>query len=286
MDAGERALLGETVAAAIAAAGRPNAAAVDTALAGLGWREMLTAEPRDAIEIVFGALGAANATATILDDVLTSAVGAPARDDLTVLLPRFAAWDPPGSIDGEGLHAVGLASARIAAADDLLVVCTAGTGLRTAIVPRRATTIDAVHGVDPDGGLRVVRVEYAAVDTEAIDATTWDAAVASGRRALAATSSSAPTARCWIWHAPTPWTGCSSVARSRGSRPCDTGWPTRSSPSRPSRRPWARPGTSPDRTPPRSRRQSPGGRAAPSRRSANRCSRASASRRTIRSTAT
>ena len=62
---------------------------------------MLAAEPADAIEIVFGALGATNGAATALDDVVVSALGTQPRADLAVLLPRFAAWDPPGRIDGE-----------------------------------------------------------------------------------------------------------------------------------------------------------------------------------------
>ena len=40
-------------------------AGVDAALADLGWLEMLDAEPRDAVDIVFGALGAPNAAATV-----------------------------------------------------------------------------------------------------------------------------------------------------------------------------------------------------------------------------
>ena len=66
MDAGERALLEATVVEAITAA--DGADAIDRALEGLGWMEMLEAEPRDAVEIVFGALGATNATASVLDD--------------------------------------------------------------------------------------------------------------------------------------------------------------------------------------------------------------------------
>ena len=101
MDAAERALLVETVSAALAGLvfddtvfddtvfddtvldGRPRdgtASSADAALAEIGWLEMLDAEPRDAIGIVFNALGAANATATVLDDVVVSALGSePAR---------------------------------------------------------------------------------------------------------------------------------------------------------------------------------------------------------------
>jgi hypothetical protein len=187
MDPDERELLRETVHSAIAQAGAATdaGAAVDAALAELGWREMLGVEPRDAIEIVFGVLGSTNASATVLDDVLASVLGAEPRPDLAVLLPRFAAWTAPGSVDGDGMHALGLASARGATAGELLVVCDAGTELRVVTVLRRDAAIDSVHGVDPGGGLRVVRVERAAADAVPLDAQTWESAVASGRRAVA-----------------------------------------------------------------------------------------------------
>ena len=65
---------------------------------------MLDAEPRDAVDIVFGALGRTNAAATVLDDVLASALGVAARADLAVLLPGFATWAPPGRVDGRRAH--------------------------------------------------------------------------------------------------------------------------------------------------------------------------------------
>ena len=78
IDASERALLQETVHKAIAGAGATadGGAAVDAVLGQIGWLELLEAEPRDAIDIVFSELGAANATATALDDVLASVLGA------------------------------------------------------------------------------------------------------------------------------------------------------------------------------------------------------------------
>jgi hypothetical protein len=85
MDTAERTLLDEAVRAALASAG----SGADTALAELGWLEMLEAEPRDAVAVVFEALGATLAAATVFDDVVASAVGVPARADLAVLVPRF-----------------------------------------------------------------------------------------------------------------------------------------------------------------------------------------------------
>jgi Acyl-CoA dehydrogenase, C-terminal domain len=181
MDAAERALLEEAVGAALAVAGtRP-----DDQLADLGWLEMLAAEPRDAIAVVFEALGTTNGAATALDDVVVAALGRTPRPDLTVLLPKFGAWDPPGALAGGDAHAVGLATARATTARELLVVCTAGSELRAVTVPVAATDARPVRGVDPEAGLHIVSVDRHAAADEALDAATWDTGVALGRRAVA-----------------------------------------------------------------------------------------------------
>src|SRR4051812_23526219 len=104
MDAAERALLADAVGSAVT----DDAADADGVLAELGWLEMLDAEPRDAIAIVFESLGTAGAAATALDDVVVTALGMPPRVDLAALLPPFGAWAAPGGVaDGEA-HAAGL----------------------------------------------------------------------------------------------------------------------------------------------------------------------------------
>ena len=176
MDAADRLLLEETVRAALAGAGT-NA---DAALAGVGWLEMLGAEPRAAIEIVFDALGRTNAAATALDDVVVSALGAVPRADLAVLLPPFGGWGVPGRIDNGGVHALGCATGRVVTARELLVVCEG----ESVVVPTSAVEVRAVHGIDPHAGFHVVRVEHAAAGTPLRDGA-WESAVASGRRAVA-----------------------------------------------------------------------------------------------------
>ena len=188
IDAAERALLEETVRNAIAAAASVAAdggGAIDVVLAQLGWLEMLDAEPRDAVAIVFGALGTSNAMATVLDDVVVSALGMKPHPDLAVLLPRFAAWDPPGRIEGGRLHASGLATARAATAGELLVVCSTKKEIRGVTVPLAIAEVGAVRGIDPDAGLRAVRVQGRATAAEPLDAVAWQSAVALGRRAVA-----------------------------------------------------------------------------------------------------
>jgi hypothetical protein len=179
IDAGERALMAESVRGALADANGDDA---DATLARLDWLDLLRDEPDDALGIVFGALGWTNAAATALDDVLAAALGQAPRPDLAVLLPPFATWTAPGRVDGGALRAEGLATARAAGAHEILVACDADAGPRAALVPAAAAEIRRVGGVDPDGGLHAVRVEAAAADVVPID---WPEALARGRRAVA-----------------------------------------------------------------------------------------------------
>jgi hypothetical protein len=172
MDASERALLDETVRDAIVAATAAGGGAVDRVLAELGWREMLEAEPRDAVAIVFSSLGAANAVAGVLDDVLAAALGVAPRSDLAVLLPGFGSWDPPG--------ATGLATSRAATASDILVAGPDGL----AVVPVAECAVTAIGGADPAGGWHSVRVEPGMAATTDLPDPGWDIAVAAGRRAV------------------------------------------------------------------------------------------------------
>ncbi len=173
IDAAERALLEATVVAALA----DSVGSADGVLAEVGWLEMLDAEPRDAVEVVFNALGTTNRTATALDDVLSATLGASPRADLAVLLPPFGAWTAPGG--------VGLTTSRVLTASALLVVRTAGTELRLATVPVSALAASAVQGIDPDLGLHVVRVTDTSFDGTTLGPDAWDSAVAAGRRAVA-----------------------------------------------------------------------------------------------------
>jgi hypothetical protein len=171
------------IADALATAG--GGADIDAVLARLGWLEMLADEPDDAIDIVFGALGAANATATALDDVVASALGHTPRADLATLLPRFAASEPPGRIDADDLRAQGLATARAAAAREMLVVCGPESTPWGVIVPTPAAELQAARGIDTDAGLRTVRVHGRAASATRLDPAAWRSTVALGRRAVA-----------------------------------------------------------------------------------------------------
>jgi hypothetical protein len=183
IDAADRASMEESVRAAIV--GADGREAVDGVLGQIGWLELLAAEPPDAIDIVFSALGATDRTATALDDVVLSALGTKPRADLAVLLPRFAAWGPPGRIDGEDLHAQGLATARAASAGEMLVVCGTASEPWNVTLPITAADLRAVRGIDPAAGFHAVRVQGSAVGATRLDPGAWQSALALGRRAVA-----------------------------------------------------------------------------------------------------
>lgn len=185
IDAAERESLQATARAAIADALAADAQAdVDAVLERLAWREMLQDEPGDAIAVVFGALGATNAAATALDDVLQFALRRAPRADLAVLLPRFARSDPPGRIDGGTLRAHGLATARAARADSMLVLCGAASEPGSVLVPIASAERRALHGVDPRAGWHEVRLQASAAGATREDPAAWRAMLALGRRAV------------------------------------------------------------------------------------------------------
>ena len=186
IDAEERALMAQAVRAAIAGAlaTAERRADIDAVLAELGWLEMLGERPGDAVDVVFSALGATNASATALDDVLASALGAQPRAELAVLLPAFGGWDPPGRAGADGLFARGLATARAITADELLVVCGTASEPSWVTLPMKAADASEVRGIDPDSRFHAVVVQGGAAAPARLDAAAWESALALGRRAV------------------------------------------------------------------------------------------------------
>jgi hypothetical protein len=186
IEADERALMAETVHSAITGAlAADEGADIDEVLDQLGWREMLRDEPGDAIDIVFNALGATNATATALDDVVLSALGLEPRPDLSVMLPRFAAWDPPGQIDAYDLHARSLATTRAATAREMLVVCGSASEPWIVTIPMTSLEVRPVRGIDPHAEFRAICAQGNAAGAMRLAPAGWQSAVALGRRAVA-----------------------------------------------------------------------------------------------------
>jgi hypothetical protein len=187
MDPADHALLEATVRDAIANARAPvtTGMGLDGVLMELGWLEMLEAEPRSAVDIVFTALGTTNHTATALDDVVIAALGLEPSADLAVLLPPFAHWSCPGRIVEGDVKAVGLTTARINRVTELVVTCESDSGLQRVVVPAADADVSAVRGIDPDAGLHLVRIDHRTPDATPLEATAWDSAIAAGRRAIA-----------------------------------------------------------------------------------------------------
>jgi hypothetical protein len=182
MDPAERALMESSVRDAISRA--ESSTAVDAALADLGWLEMLEAEPRDAMDVVFTALGRTHRTATTLDDLLLAALGLTPRPDLAVLLPTFRMWQAPGRITARQCHAVGLTTDRAARAREILVV-DSGVDAEAVLVPREHADIRTVQGIDPQAGFHIVSIECDVAAQATVGVGSWDAGVALGRRAVA-----------------------------------------------------------------------------------------------------
>ncbi len=185
MDAAERSLLHETVRDALAGGRTGSGTAADAVLTELGWLEMLGAEPRDAIDIVFTTLGETNTVATALDDVVITALGIEPSADLTVVLPPFATSNFPGRITDGEVHIVGLTGARIGRVSRVVVACESDVGIQRVMVPAAAATAAAVRGVDPDGGFHLIDIHHDAVDAVPVEPAVWIDAVAAGRRAVA-----------------------------------------------------------------------------------------------------
>jgi hypothetical protein len=186
IDAAERALLASTFEDALAKAAAPGAA--DRVLAELGWLDLLSAEPDDALAVVFTALGRTNRAATALDDVVLWSLGFTARPELAVVLPPFTRWSPPGRIAAEQCQASGIATARSAGAAEIAVLCAAGRDVCAVAVPRASLQVRPADGVDPDGGWQVVHGEHpagAASTTDVrFDGDAWAHVVAVARRAV------------------------------------------------------------------------------------------------------
>ncbi|MEV6483795.1 acyl-CoA dehydrogenase family protein [Streptomyces sp. NPDC051576] len=102
MDAAERDLLTDTLRKTMTAA---SGQALDTALAALGWAELLTEQPDIAVPLAFRLLGETGAHAPLINDVLLVAADRPAGG--TVPLPftggTWVVWERDDSAAGTTL---------------------------------------------------------------------------------------------------------------------------------------------------------------------------------------
>jgi Acyl-CoA dehydrogenase, C-terminal domain len=181
MEADELELLDKSVRHALMS--EPDA---DDALEAIGWSDVLAAEPRDAVSVVFGALGDLHGVASALDDVLLDAMGGAVAAGAAVALPAFGRWEPPGTMRDGRVDIDGLALARVKRRDTVAVAARDGDHVALAIVLTNAIERTAVDGLAPELGLSRLRadaVQPLAIET--LGPAAWDDALIAGRRALA-----------------------------------------------------------------------------------------------------
>ncbi len=285
MDAAERRVARDRPCATRVRGG--SQASVDDASSISGGSTCSRPSRDDALDIVFTALGATNANATALDDVLAARARNDATPDLAVCFRRSVRGIRPASRDGDHVRALGLATARVATAHRAAGVCT------------QPTADCACHGAD--GGRR----DHAGARHRSRRRlarcarrrngrarhgprrAAWDAAVAVGRRAVVASDRGREPCDARPRVRRMRSSACSSGVRSRGSRLCAIASPTRSSRSRRWKRRSARRSDEPGPDDRRARRRrSPAAPPEPSPLTASRCSRASGSPPITRSTGT
>jgi hypothetical protein len=183
MDAGERRLFEQAVQRATGSHTGPE---LDAALVELGWRDALDQDPRTAIAVLFEQLGATNATASALDDVVRAALGL--DDDAPVVLPAVGEWDPPGGVEGTeaGLCVNGLMRRGPEEAKTVTLVAEAGDGEHAVTVSPGSLTLRPVHGMDPGLGLVAVAGEtHDLADDRTLAPGRWTCAVDRARLSLA-----------------------------------------------------------------------------------------------------
>jgi hypothetical protein len=169
-----------------AATGQHTGAALDAALAELGWYDALAFDTRAAVSTLFGSQGESGATSSALDHVVAFGAGCAVDASTALALPDVGRWDPPGRLDGAGIAGSGAAVRGLLTTRQPLVLVVVADGDRVvaAVVDASSLAARSVHGVDPALGLVEIhgRIELDAESTEAVD---WTAAVALAQLAVA-----------------------------------------------------------------------------------------------------
>ena len=184
IDADDLAMLADGFGSALA--GIADAGDATDRLVELGWIDVLTASPWQAIAAAFPALGASASPAAIIDDVVSHALGLEVSPGTCVVLPAPHGSEPPGRRAGDRLVVDGIASARIDRATTVLIAFAQDGGTALASVEPAALGVRDPGGLDPTHAYRRVRDEVALADTPTLDAPgSWTDAVALARTALA-----------------------------------------------------------------------------------------------------
>ena len=161
-----------------------SGAALDAALADLGWHDALTADRRAAVSLLFECQGATNATSSSLDQLLAVGLGVDDGRALTVLLPPLRTRTAPGRLTGDRCALRGLATAQLDRSDTVLVVAEAADTHAAFAVSTSALSRRPLGGIDPGLGMLEVTGDIAVEGAEPLGAVDWTAAVALGHLAL------------------------------------------------------------------------------------------------------
>jgi hypothetical protein len=184
MEAGERELFEKGVRRAT---DTRTGAALDQALAGLGWLDALRADRATAVSVLFEAQGGANATSSALDRLLAGALDPDGRvdqADVAVVLPPLRSVAAPGTRQGKGRLVHGLGTQALTRSDRAVVVAASGGRQSASVVQTSALELRTVRGIDPASGIVVVAGELSAASAEEAGPVDWGAAVALGQLAL------------------------------------------------------------------------------------------------------
>jgi alkylation response protein AidB-like acyl-CoA dehydrogenase len=165
------------------ATGSASGAALDAALADLGWRDALAEDQRAAVSLLFECQGAAQVTSSALSQLLAVGLGLEVQP-ATVLLPPLRTRHAPGRLLGDRCVVRGLATAALDGSGSVLVVARAEHGHTAVAVPATELSSRPVGGIDPMLGLVEVGGDVALEDAAPGGPVDWAAAVALGQLAL------------------------------------------------------------------------------------------------------
>ncbi len=181
MDADERALFLETVRRTTESC---DGAALDAALADLGWADALAADPATAVSVLFESQGAANVTSSALDQVMLAALDVSDLGAAAVVLPPLRRDDAPGRSGGSRAAVRGLGTAALARADAAVVVTTTRSGHEALFVETHALALQPAPGLDPALGLVKVTADIDVTAARVAGPADWEAAITRGQFAL------------------------------------------------------------------------------------------------------
>ena len=184
IDTDELALLAAGFEAAMCDA--PGPAEADQALYDLGWAELLAASPAQGAATAFSALGATGSAASLLDDVVVSALGIDVSPTACMVFPAPHLFDSPGQRHGDALTVDGLVSARADRAIAGMLAVTDGEDVGFATFDAATLPRQSGDGVDPGRAYRRVSFTMAVDALQPVEATgSWESAVAAAQTALA-----------------------------------------------------------------------------------------------------